>query len=265
MSVAQERTEILIGEAGLNHLAGLHLLVVGIGGVGGAAIEAVARAGIGRLTIVDHDSVGLSNMNRQLVCTHSVIGQDKATAMGARVLDINPEIELDARVGFLDPMNMEEFLAAGAFDYVIDCIDSVACKAVLVASCQKLGIPVASSLGAGGRLDVTQAEITTLDKTYNCGLAVNLRRKLRRAGASLDYPVVFSGEFPIKPLPQAPVGKDSTALPRAVNGTISYMPNLFGFMLAGFVIKQLLDRRENIESNHECTQINTNKSGRVCD
>ena len=242
MSQTQERTEILVGKSGLDYLAGLHILVVGLGGVGGAVVEAVARAGIGRLTIVDHDKVGLSNMNRQLVCTHATLGQDKAKAMGARVLDINPEMDLNAHVGFLSPDNMEDFLAAGDFDYVIDCIDSVACKAVLVAKCQQLGIAVASSLGAGGRLDVTQAEITTLDKTYNCGLAVNLRRKLRRAGASLDYPVVFSGEFPIKPLPQAPVGEGS--LPRAVNGTISYMPNLFGFMLAGFVIKQLLDQQQ---------------------
>jgi len=242
MSQTQERTEILVGKSGLDYLAGLHILVVGLGGVGGAVVEAVARAGIGRLTIVDHDKVGLSNMNRQLVCTYTTLDQDKAKAMGARVLDINPEMDLNAHVGFLSPDNMEDFLAAGDFDYVIDCIDSVACKAVLVAKCQQLGIAVASSLGAGGRLDVTQAEITTLDKTYNCGLAVNLRRKLRRAGASLDYPVVFSGEFPIKPLPQAPVGEGS--LPRAVNGTISYMPNLFGFMLAGFVIKQLLDQQQ---------------------
>jgi len=246
MGQAQERTAILVGEAGLEYLASLHILVVGLGGVGGAAVEAVARSGIGRMTIVDHDEVGLSNMNRQLVCTHATLGQDKATAMGARILDINPDMQLNAHVGFLSPENMELFLGGGDFDYVIDCIDSVACKAVLVTTCQKLGIAVASSLGAGGRLDVTQAEITTLDKTYNCGLAVNLRRKLRRAGASLDYPVVFSGEFPIKPLPQAPVGKDANALPRAVNGTISYMPNLFGFMLAGFVIKQLLDRRKKL-------------------
>jgi len=243
MSQAQERTEILVGKQGLNYLQGLHLLVVGLGGVGGAAVEAVARAGIGRLTIVDHDQVGLSNMNRQLVCTHSALGQDKSTAMGARVLDINPDIQLNAHVGFLNYENMESFLKAGDFDYVIDCIDSVACKTILVATCQALNIPVASSLGAGGRLDVTKAEITTLDKTYNCGLAVNLRRKLRRAGASLDYPVVFSGEFPIKPLPQEAVGHNPDTLPRAVNGTISYMPNLFGFMLAGFVIKQLLDKQ----------------------
>ncbi|TLS67026.1 tRNA threonylcarbamoyladenosine dehydratase [Mariprofundus erugo] len=248
MSHAQERTRILAGDNGLKHLASRHVLVVGLGGVGGAAAEAVGRAGIGEMTIVDHDKVGISNINRQLVSTHSAVGRDKATVMGERLLDINPELKLHAHVGFLDPANMEAFLLAGKFDYVIDCIDSVACKAVLVATCQRLAIPVASSLGAGGRLDVTKAEITTLDKTYNCGLAVNLRRKLRRAGASLDYPVVFSGEFPIKPLPQAPVSDNPDHLPRAVNGTISYMPNLFGFMLAGFVIKQLLDAVMEVQS-----------------
>lgn len=240
MSKAQERTEILIGAEGLAFLAGKHVLVVGIGGVGGAAAEAVARAGIGGITLVDHDKVGLSNMNRQLVCTHATIGRDKATAMGERLLSINPDLRLNAHVGFLNKENIESFLTEGRFDYVLDCIDSVACKAELVAACQQLNIPVASSLGAGGRLDVTRAEITTLAKTYNCGLAVNLRRKLRRKGMSLDYPVVFSGEFPIKPLPQKPIENDPHALPRAVNGTISYMPNLFGFMLAGYVVRQML-------------------------
>ncbi|MDQ6998722.1 MAG: tRNA threonylcarbamoyladenosine dehydratase [Mariprofundus sp.] len=245
MSHAQERTEILIGEAGLAYLGNLHLLVVGLGGVGGAVCEALVRAGIGRITIVDHDKVGLSNMNRQLVCSHSNIGKEKSTAMAERLLDINPELQLNAHVDFLSPINMEAFFSDGAFDYVLDCIDSVACKAVLVATCQRLDIAVASSLGAGGRLDVTKAEITTLDQTYNCGLAVNLRRKLRRAGASLNYPVVFSGEYPIKPLPQQAVDTNPDALPRAVNGTISYMPNLFGFMLAGYVIEQLLHLRKN--------------------
>ncbi len=241
MSHAQERTEILIGQDGLARLASKHLLVVGLGGVGGAVAEAIARAGIGRMTIIDHDQVGLSNMNRQLVCTHSALGKPKCSVMAARLLDIQPEMQLTAKAEFLHHGNIEALLRDGDFDYVLDCIDSVACKAVLVASCQKLNIPVASSLGAGGRLDVTRAEITTLANTYNCGLAANLRRKLRRAGASLDYPVVFSGEQPIKPRPQEAVCDDPNVLPRAVNGTISYMPNLFGFMLAGFVIQQLCD------------------------
>jgi len=250
MSHAQERTQILVGKAGLAHLQSLHLLVVGIGGVGGAVCEALVRAGIGRITIVDNDKVGLSNMNRQLVCTHSCLGKDKATAMGERLLDINPELQLSAHVDFLSPKNMETFLSDGGFDYVLDCIDSVACKGVLVATCQRLNIPVASSLGAGGRLDVTKAEITTLDKTYNCGLASNLRRKLRRTGASLNYPVVFSGEYPIKPLPQETLDNNPDALPRAVNGTISYMPNLFGFMLAGYVIQLLLKLRRSEKATH---------------
>ena len=240
MSHAQERTEILIGKDGLELLAGKHLLIVGIGGVGGAVAEAVTRAGVGGVTLVDHDKVGLSNMNRQLVCTYETIGVDKAKAMGDRLLSINPELRLHPYVGFLNKDNIETFLKEGAFDYVLDCIDSVSCKAELVATCQQLGIPVASSLGAGGRLDVTKAEITRLDKTFNCGLAVNLRRKLRRCGASLNYPVVFSSEYPIKPLPQQPIEHDPDALPRAVNGTISYMPNLFGFMLAGYVIHCML-------------------------
>lgn len=245
MSHAQERTEILIGRDGLNDLSRRHILVVGLGGVGGAVVEAVARAAIGRLTIVDHDAVGLSNMNRQLVCTMESLGRKKAEVLGERVRSINPDIDLNAHVGFLNQDNIDTFLEAGDFDYVIDCIDSVSCKAVLVATCQKLGIPVASSLGAGGRLDVTKAEITTLQKTYNCGLAVNLRRRLRRKGASLNYPVAFSGEFPIKALPQEPIPGDPDAMPRAVNGTISYMPNLFGFMLAGYVIKALIDQQKS--------------------
>lgn len=240
MSYAQERTEILIGRSGLDCLAERHVLVVGIGGVGGAAAEAVARAGVGSITLVDHDKVGLSNMNRQLVCTQATLGMDKATAMGERLLSINPDLKLNAHVGFLNKDTVVPFLKAGSFDYVLDCIDSVACKAELVAACQELHIPVASSLGAGGRLDVTRAEITTLEKSYNCGLAVNLRRKLRRKGMSLNYPVVFSGEYPIKPLPQQPLENSPEALPRAVNGTISYMPNLFGFMLAGFAVHEML-------------------------
>jgi len=242
MSHAQERTEILIGADGLDCLKHKRLLIVGIGGVGGAVAEAIARAGIGSLTLVDHDTISLSNMNRQLVCTSDVIGREKVAVMGERLLTINPELDLDAKALFLNRDALSSLLQEGRFDYVIDCIDSVACKAELVAACQRLHIPVASSLGAGGRLDVTQAEITTLDKTYNCGLAANLRRKLRRSGCSLDYPVVFSGEQPIKPLPQESIPGDPEAMPRAVNGTISYMPNLFGFMLAGFVVRDLLKR-----------------------
>ncbi len=239
--VAQERTGILLGRDGLAYLAGLHIAVVGLGGVGGAAAEAVARAGIGRMTVIDHDHVGLSNMNRQLVCTVASLGVPKAAAMADRLHAIHPALELRVRDVFLNRDNIGNLVGSGGFDYVLDCIDSVSCKAELVAACQQAGVPVASSMGAGGRLDVTQARMSRLADTWNCGLAANLRRRLRRMGASLDYPVVFSPEKPIRPLPQQPIEGSPGSLPRAVNGTISYMPNLFGFMLAGFVIRQLLE------------------------
>ncbi|RMH60042.1 MAG: tRNA threonylcarbamoyladenosine dehydratase [Zetaproteobacteria bacterium] len=240
MSHAHERTAILLGEEGLAYLRARHVMIVGIGGVGGAAAEAMARAGIGRITLVDHDRVSISNMNRQLVCLHSTLGHPKVEAMGARLRDINPELALLARQQFLNREHIDELLRAEPIDYVLDCIDSVSCKAELVAGCQRLGIPVASSMGAGGRLDVTRARIATLAETHHCGLAANLRRRLRKLGASLDYPVVFSDEPPIKPLPQQPIADAPDALPRAVNGTISYLPNLFGFMLAGHVLHRML-------------------------
>ncbi|MBF0281244.1 MAG: tRNA threonylcarbamoyladenosine dehydratase [Zetaproteobacteria bacterium] len=248
MSQIQERTEILLGQDGLDFLQSKHLLVVGVGGVGGAVTEAIARAGIGHITLIDHDRVGLSNINRQLVATHATLGMDKVAAMGERLMLINPALNLTLRCEFVNRDHLDALLQAGGFDYVIDCIDSVSCKAELVAACQRFAIPVASSLGAGGRLDVSKVEMTTLEKTYNCGLATNLRRKLRALGMSLDYPVVFSGEYPIKPLPQQPVCDDPNVLPRAVNGTISYMPNLFGFMLAGHVVRTLLMQSGRIKS-----------------
>jgi len=237
---AQERTEILLGREGLDFLASKHVAVIGLGGVGGAAAEAVARTGIGRMTIVDHDDVGLSNMNRQLVCTVDAIGRGKAEVMGERIRRINPELQLDVWSEFLSSENIHDKLSNAGFDYVLDCIDSLACKAELVATCQALSIPVASSMGAGGRLDVTQACITKLKDTHTCGLAGGLRRRLRKRSASLDYPVVFSPEPSLPPIPLQAIPGDPDAQPRSTNGTISYMPNIFGFMLAGFVIRDML-------------------------
>jgi tRNA A37 threonylcarbamoyladenosine dehydratase len=240
----QERTRILVGQDGLDYLNSRHVLVAGLGGVGGAVIEALARAHIGTLTLVDHDDVGASNLNRQLITTHTNIGIKKAEAAAARLREINPEIRLNLEAHFLHPENAGALLDNVRPDYVLDCIDSVTCKGSLVAACQERGIPIASSLGAGGRLDVSKAEITTLKKTHTCGLARALRHRLRSLGASMDYPVVFSSEPAINAQPHQPIDGHPDARPRAVNGTISYMPNLFGFMLAGFAIQQLLQKAE---------------------
>lgn len=240
MSDIQERTRILVGEDGVSHLLGKHVLIAGLGGVGGAAIEAICRAGIGTMTLLDHDLVGASNLNRQLITQQSNIGMKKADVAAARLKDINPDVALNLYPGFLNPANAGGVLDEYKPDFVLDCIDSVTCKGSLIAACQQRNIPVITSLGAGGRTDVTKAEVTLLSKTHTCGLARALRHRLKRLGASLDYPVVFSSEKAINATEHRPIEGDPSARPRAVNGTISYMPNLFGFMVAGYAIQQML-------------------------
>ncbi len=242
MSLDQERTEILIGPEGIAQLATMHVVVVGLGGVGGYAAEAIARAGIGRMTIVDHDLVAPSNCNRQLLALQSTIGRPKVEVMAERLLQINPGLRLEAKDLFITPDNCGELLQGQPIDYLLDCIDSIACKAALVAECQRQGVPVASALGAGGRLDVTRAKISTLKKTEVCPLAREMRGQIRKLGASMDYPVVYSNEIPVKGLPHQPVDGATQGRPRAVNGSISYLPGLFGLMLAGFVIRQFITK-----------------------
>jgi len=239
-SQIHERTEILIGKEGLARLASRRVLIAGLGGVGGYVAEAVARANIGHLTLLDHDVVGASNMNRQLVALHATIGMKKTEVMRRRIADINPAIAVRVEEGFLDPDGVEALLAGG-YDYVIDCIDSIYCKAALVLGCQRAGIRVASSMGAGGRTDVTKARVGRLKDTETCPLAREMRRRLRKIGGSLDYPVVYSTEQPAKGTEHRPVGSDThPGRARSVNGTISYLPALFGIMLGGFVVRELL-------------------------
>jgi tRNA A37 threonylcarbamoyladenosine dehydratase len=256
MPYPRARTEILIGAEGLARLRAAHILVAGLGGVGGYVAEALGRAGIGRLTLLDHDVVSPSNLNRQLLALHSTLGRPKVEVMAERLRDIDPAIELTLIGDFLQPEAAEALVAAPPltpgpsptcgearrppYDYVADCIDSIACKAALVAACHHHGIPVISALGAGNCLDVSRVRVARLDQTQVCPLARELRRRLRELGAPLDYPVIYSNEPRRPPLPHQPVGGDTPGRPRAVNGTISYMPALFGVMLAGFIIRQLL-------------------------
>jgi tRNA A37 threonylcarbamoyladenosine dehydratase len=241
----QARTEILIGAAGLARLRAAHVLVAGLGGVGGYAAEALGRAGVGRLTLLDHDVVSPSNLNRQLLALHSTIGQPKVEVMAERLRDIDPEIELHLIREFLQPDRADDLVTTTRYDYVADCIDSIACKAALVAACHRHGVPVISALGAGNCLDVSRVRVARLDQTQVCALARELRRKLRELNAPLDYPVVYSDEPRRPPLPHQPVGGETPGRPRAVNGTISYLPALFGVMLAGFIIRRLLGESDS--------------------
>ncbi|MEE4380051.1 MAG: tRNA threonylcarbamoyladenosine dehydratase [Candidatus Competibacteraceae bacterium] len=234
------RTEILIGQDGLATLQRKHVLVAGLGGVGSYAAEALARAGIGCLTLLDHDTVSPSNINRQLVALQSTIGQPKVDVMAARLRDINPALQLIIQRDFLQASAAEAFITAGGYDFVADCIDSIACKAALVAASLHHGTPVISAMGAGNRLEVSRVQVASLEKTQGCPLAREMRARLRTLGVTLRYPVVYSDEPRHQPLPHQPLEDGTPGRPRAVNGTISYLPPLFGMMLAGVVINTFL-------------------------
>ncbi len=240
-----ERTRLLIGQSGLNTLAKSRVLIAGLGGVGSFAAEAIARAGVGQITLLDNDNISGSNLNRQLLALHSTIGRPKTDVMAERIHDINPDITLNLVAEFINPDNAARHIMAKGYDFVIDCIDSIACKAALVYACQQQATPVISALGAGGRLNPSLIKITTLNSTFTCPLARELRRRLRALRGTLNYPVVFSKEEPVKATThQVTENTDKPIIPRAINGTISYLPGIFGLMMAGYVIESLLGEVE---------------------
>ncbi len=231
-----ERTRILLEPDEQTRLARAHVLVAGLGGVGAYCAEALARAGVGRLTIIDHDTVALSNINRQLPALLSTVGQSKADLMTARIRDINPDCRLVALNEFLIPETVAEVVPADV-DFVIDCIDSLNCKVALVVCCVERGIRVASSMGAGNKLDPARIHIADISQTCVCPLASVMRKRLRKRGVAKGVLTVFSDETGRAPLP--PQAVEGRGRARAVNGTVSYMPPLFGLMLAGAVVRQL--------------------------
>ena len=233
-----ERTCILVKEAGIEKLASQHVFLAGLGGVGSYCAEALARGGIGRLTLLDHDVVAASNINRQLPALISTVGRSKAELMAERISDINPQCRVTISRAFLTAENVNEIVPADA-DYVIDAIDSLNCKVALVAESFHRGLKVASSMGAGNKLDPSRIRLADISETRICPLASQMRKRLRKRGVESGVIAVYTDEPPRPPLPPEPVS--GRGRPRAVNGTISYMPPLFGFMLAGAVIKALLE------------------------
>jgi tRNA A37 threonylcarbamoyladenosine dehydratase len=232
-----ERTGILIGEAGVGRLAASHVFLAGLGGVGSWCAEALARAGVGRLTLVDMDNVAASNINRQLPALLSTLGRRKTEVMAERIRDINPDCALTVLDTFIDPHNVETLLPADA-DQVVDCIDSLNCKVALIATAYRRGIPVAASMGAGNKLDPTRIRLADISKTQVDPLAREVRHRLKRMGIEKGILTVYSDEKGRPPRPPEPT---SHGRARAVNGTIAYLPPLFGLMLAGAVIRRLLD------------------------
>lgn len=235
MEALFERSRLVFDDDGIERLKQSHVLVAGVGGVGGFVVEALARAGVGRLTIVDHDQVSPSNLNRQIIALRSTQGQNKAMAMKARIQDINPNCEVTVMEQFLKPEDMDSLLE-NDFDYVVDAIDSLNCKVALVATAFQKGFNVVSSMGAGRRIDPSKIQITDLSKTHTCGLSRNMRQRLKKQGIHKGVRVVFSTELPKEP---GPMEEIEGARGRVVNGTASYMPGIFGLMLSGIVVQDL--------------------------
>lgn len=225
------RTAMLLGENAIETLAGKHVAVFGVGGVGGFCAEALARAGVGALTLVDDDTVSVSNLNRQLVALQSTIGMPKTEVMAARIREINPDCRVTVLTKRYTEETREAFFSLG-FDYVADCIDSVACKTSLIETAIQRQIPIISAMGTGNKLDPTKFVITDLSKTSGCPLARVMRRELKRRGI-LHHTVLYSTEQAIKPLFQPDEGK-------AVPGSVSWVPSCAGLMLAGHIIQQLI-------------------------
>ena len=232
----QERTALMLGNGGLEKLSNAHVLVVGLGGVGAYASEQLCRAGIGQMTIVDGDVVESTNRNRQLPALISNEGQSKATLMGERFHDINPELELSIVNEYLDDKGIIRMLDQAKFDYVIDAIDTLTPKAFLICRCVERNLSVVSSMGAGGKLDPSLIRVSDISKSFNCNLARMLRKKLYKMGIRKGIKVVFSPEEVAEDCVKIEEGRNK----KSTVGTISYMPPLFGCYCASVVIRDLL-------------------------
>lgn len=228
-----ERTELLLGAEKLEKLRRAHVLIVGLGGVGAYAAEMVARAGVGRLTIADADTVSPSNINRQLVALHSTVGRPKAEVLAARLKDINPDMELTVVNKYIRDELTWELLDAAEYDFAVDAIDTLSPKAALIKGALDRGIPLVSSMGAGAKTDPTKVEITDIRDSHHCPLAHMLRKRLHKWDIHTGFWAVFSSE-PVRP--GSMILCDETNKKSNV-GTVSYMPAVFGCACASVVIR----------------------------
>ena len=234
-----DRTKLLIDEEGVNILESLHVLIVGLGGVGGFATECICRAGIGEISIVDFDTVSEDNSNRQVIALQSTIGEKKVEVMRKRLLDINPNLKINAYDIFLSEENIDELINSNHYDYIIDAIDTVKPKLELISKAYHSKINIISSMGAGAKFDPLKIEVKDISKSYKCPLAKRIRHRLRAQGINKGVKVVFSSE-----------DYDTDKFLNTVNarnkkttvGTISYLPGIFGGICASEVIKDILKK-----------------------
>jgi tRNA A37 threonylcarbamoyladenosine dehydratase len=237
MAKWQERAELLFKEEGLTNLKNANVLVVGLGGVGSFAAEFLARAGVGSMTIVDGDTVDITNINRQLPALHSTVGLPKVHVVGDRLMDINPELKLIRVQEFLSPERAFEIVSE-EFNYVLDCIDSVTPKLNLIIAAKRKRVKIISSMGAGGKMEASKVKVADITNTVNCMFAKTIRRRLKEHKID-KLKVVFSSEIQDETSLKM---TDGSNYKKSFYGTNSYMPGLFGLYAAETVIRYLLKK-----------------------
>lgn len=240
MAIWQERAELLFKTEGLERLRNSKVMVVGLGGVGSFAAEFLARAGVGNMTIVDGDTVDITNINRQLPALHSTVGQPKVKIVGDRLMDINPELNLTRVEEFLSPERAFE-LVTPEFDYVLDCIDSITPKLNLIIAAKRKKVKIISNMGAGGKYEASKVRVADISKTDVCPLAKTVRKRLKKEGITKGVKAVFSVETPDETSLKMTNGLN---FKKSFFGTNSWMPALFGLHAAETVVKHILKPKE---------------------
>ncbi|WP_321329243.1 tRNA threonylcarbamoyladenosine dehydratase [uncultured Ilyobacter sp.] len=228
-----QRLELLIGKEKIEKLKNSHVIIFGLGGVGGFTVEALVRAGIGEISVVDFDSVDITNLNRQIIATHESIGRKKADLIKERALSINPKVKINSYIEKYSKETEDMFFKNKDYDYAIDAIDLVSCKLDLIEICKKKNIPVISSMGTGNKLNPTMLEVADISKTSVCPLAKVMRKELKKRRIG-KVKVIFSKEVPRKPL------NDENSREKKVNvGSVSFVPSVAGLIIASEVTKDI--------------------------
>ena len=243
------RTELLLGKEGMERLKNTRVAVFGVGGVGGYVCEALVRSGVGSFDLIDDDKVCLSNLNRQIIATRSTVGKYKVDVMKERMLDINPDVQVETYKCFFLPENADDFPFA-EYDYVVDAVDTVTAKIELVMKCQSMGVPIISSMGAGNKLDASAFQVADIYKTKMCPLAKVMRRELKKRGVK-KLKVVYSEEKPTRPIEDMAISCRTHCIcppgaahkcteRRDIPGSVAFVPSVAGLIVAGEVVKDLV-------------------------
>ncbi|MGN0465068.1 MAG: ThiF family adenylyltransferase [Lachnospiraceae bacterium] len=232
------RTELLLGKEAMERLKNARVAVFGVGGVGGYVCEALSRSGVGAFDLIDNDNVSLTNLNRQIIATHSTVGRAKVEVMRERILDINPKAKVCIHKCFFLPENAAEF-DFSKYDYIIDAVDTVTAKLEIIVKAKEANIPVISSMGAGNKLDASKFVVTDIYKTKVCPLAKVMRRELKKRGVK-KLKVVYSEEESITPIMNEDMEEElSLTQKRSIPGSIAFVPSVAGLILAGEVVKDI--------------------------